>query len=279
MKPASPVAIVTDSTADVPLPDIRRHGITVIPALITVEGTTHADSPEFDRGGLYQRMHRLAALPTTAAPSPAAFETVYSRLLDEGHEHIISFHLSGSLSSIFGVATQAARRFNNRVSTFDSRSVSLGLGFQVVEAAAAAALGQSAGAILQAAARLRDRVRVIAMVNSLENLHHSGRVGSLAANLGDWLSIKLLVEVMDGIVRQFARVRTRRRALDEMEAKATSWSHLARLAVLHAAVPHEAAQFADRLQPVHSRPWVVEATTVVGTHVGQGSIGRAAVLA
>jgi DegV family protein with EDD domain len=278
MSPASPVAIVTDSTSDVPLAEVRRHGITVIPALITVAGDTHADSPEFDRRGLYQRMHLLGTLPTTAAPSPAAFESVYTRLLNEGHEHIISVHVSGSLSSIFDIATQVAQRFNDRVSTFDSRSVSLGLGFQVVEAAAAAALGQSAGAILGAAARLRDRVRVIAMVNSLESLHHSGRVGSLAANLGDWLNIKLLVEVVDGIVRQFARVRTRHRALDEMESKAVSWSHLARLAVLHAAVPHEAAQFAERLRPVHSQPWVVEATTVIGTHVGQGSIGLAAVL-
>jgi DegV family protein with EDD domain len=272
------VAIVTDSTSDVPRAQAEQHAIAVIPALITVDGKTYQDTPEFDRGALYQRMNLMQQPPTTAAPSPAAFEVVYARLLAEGYEHIVSMHLSSSLSGFYDVATQVARRFNDRIFTFDSRHVSLGLGFQVVEAATAAALGHSAEAILQAAVLLRDRIRVIAMVNSLDSLRRSGRVGSLTASLGDWLRIKLLVEVVDGTVQQFARVRTRHRALDEMESKAIAWARLTRLAVLHAAIPHEAAQFAERLRPVHPQPWVVEATTVIGTHVGQGSIGLAAVL-
>jgi DegV family protein with EDD domain len=274
----APVAVVTDSTSDLPAEQVSLHSITVIPALITVEGQTFEDGPRFARDELYQRMRLLHEPATTAAPSSAAFERAYARLLDDGHERVVSMHASSSLSGIFDIATQAAQAFNQSVLTFDSRQVSLGLGFQVVEAALSAALGHSAEAILDAANRIRDRVRLIAMVNSLESLRRSGRVNWLTANLGDWLSLKVLVEVLDGAVQQLGRVRTRHRAFDELECQATGWSRPLRLAVLHAAVPDEAAAFARRLYPVHPEPWVVEVTTVVGTHVGQGSLGLAALL-
>ena len=278
MSSPSPVAIVTDSTADLPASRAEQYGIKVIPALITVDGKTYADDPQFARSELYQHLRLVSEPATTAAPSPAAFERIYDRLLADGHEQVVSMHVSSSLSGIFGIATQAAQRFNQRVVTFDSRQVSLGLGFQVVEAAAAAALGESAEAILKAASRLRDRVRLIAMVNSLDSLRRSGRVNWLAAHLGDWLRFKVLVEVVDGAIQQLARLRTRHRAFDELERRAVAWPRPLHLAVLHAAIPEEAAAFANRLTYVHPQPWVVEVTTVVGTHVGHGSVGLAALL-
>lgn len=274
------VAILTDSTADVPLDEADALGITVVPALLTVEGKTFIDGEGFSRTDLYRRMATLDGLPTTAVPSPERFASAYERLLSGGASSVLSIHLSQQLSGMLQTATQAAREFGDRVRLLDSRQVSLGLGFQAMEAAAAAVAGGSIQAVTQVARAARDKVRLVAMLNSLEFVRRSGRVSWLRANLGELLHFKQLVEVVDGTIKRLDRVRTRPRALDALRALAAGWGPLQRLAILHTAVPEEAAGLGRELSPLSaSPPLVVEVTTVIGAHVGPESIGLAALLA
>lgn len=274
------VAILTDSTADVPLDEADALGITVVPALLTVEGKTFIDGEGFSRTDLYRRMATLDGLPTTAVPSPERFASAYERLLSGGASSVLSIHLSQQLSGMLQTATQAAREFGDRVRLLDSRQVSLGLGFQAMEAAAAAVAGGSIQAVTQVARAARDKVRLVAMLNSLEFVRRSGRVSWLRANLGELLHFKQLVEVVDGTIKRLDRVRTRPRALDALRALAAGWGPLQRLAILHTAVPDEAAGLGRELSPLSaSPPLVVEVTTVIGAHVGPESIGLAALLA
>lgn len=274
------VAIVTDSTADVPLDEVHALGITVIPALLTVEGQTFIDGEGFSRADLYRRMATLEGLPTTAVPSPERFASAYEGLLSAGASSILSIHLSEKLSGMLHTATQAARDFGERVRTLDSRQVSLGIGFQAMEAAAAAIAGGSIQAVTQVARIAQDKVRLIAMLNTLEFVRRSGRVSWLRANLGEFLNFKQLVEVVDGTIKRLDRVRTRPRALDVLRSLAAAWGPLHRLAVLHTAVPEEAAALSRELSNLSATPpLVVEVTTVIGAHVGPESIGLAALLA
>ena len=91
------------------------------------------------------------------------------------------------------------------------------------------------------------------------------------------MHIKILVELVDGVINRIDRVRTRHKALEELRGLVQSWGPLERVAVLHTAIPDEAATFAERLRQLsRNPPIVVDVTTIIGAHVGEGSIGVAA---
>jgi DegV family protein with EDD domain len=276
---AAPIAIVTDSTADIPPEQAAALGITVIPAMVTVGGESYADGQGLVRSELYRGMEAQRELPTTASPSPMVFEAAYQRLLAGGAQGVVSIHVASQLSAIHAMATQASQRFPGKVQVVDSGQLSLGLGFQVVEAAAAAAAGAGPESILHTAEVVRRRVRLIAMLNTLEYVRRSGRVSWLRASVSDILQVKLLVGVDGGNVERLALVRTLRRALDELSGMVQSWGPLGRLAVLHTAALPEAERLAGRLAAETGLdPWVVEATTVIGVHIGPGALGISAML-
>jgi DegV family protein with EDD domain len=190
---------------------------------------------------------------------------------------VFSIHLSSRLSALIDMARQAAKTVGERIHVFDSLQVSLGLGFQVMEAATAALRDEPLEAIQEITRHARERAQVVAAIDTLEYLRRSGRVGWIRAGIGDLLRVKLLVRVADGVVQRIGEVRTKHKALDQLLGVAESWGPLERLAVLHSGVPEEAAAFAGRLRHLASRlPLIVDVTTAIGAHVGPGSIGLAA---
>jgi DegV family protein with EDD domain len=127
---------------------------------------------------------------------------------------------------------------------------------------------------------VQQRLRLLAVLDTVEYLRRSGRASTVTALVGEVLQIKPLVEVRDGEVRALARVRTRHKARENLVAQIEALGPLERLAVLHAAAPADAQALAERLAPRASQPpLVVEATAVIGTHVGPGTLGLAAVIA
>jgi DegV family protein with EDD domain len=270
------IAIVTDSTADIPPEQAEPLAIRVVPALLIFEGETYRDGEGITRQDLYSRMPELAKMPTTAAPSPHFFAEAYEAALTEGAETVLSMHLSAKLSGIFNAASQAARPFRGRVHVYDSLQVSMGLGFQVLETARAALQGKGLEEVSAVAHRARSRAHLMAMIDTLEYLRRSGRVNWLRAGVGDLLQVKLLVEIVDGLVQAAGRVRTQKKAIQHLMNSARDWSPFSHLAVLHTAAQEKAAELAGQLADLSATaPLVVEATTVIGTHVGPNAIGVA----
>ena len=130
-----PVAIVTDSTADIPIETVNKLGIYVVPALLILEEETYRDGEGMTRPEFYQLLPTLSQNPTTAAPSPQAFAESYELALSAGARQVLSIHISAELSGMINAASRAASEFPEQVEIFDSRQVSMGLGFQVIQAA------------------------------------------------------------------------------------------------------------------------------------------------
>ncbi len=274
MPHAPQVAVVTDSTSDIPRDIARELNIQVVPALLTVEGQTYRDGVGLTRAAFYERLPTLSEPATTAAPSPQVFAEAYERALRRGAKEVLSIHLSPKLSGILNAAAQGAKAFGARVQTFDSGQLSLGLGFQAMEAATAALAGASLEAVIQTARRAQERVHLVAMIDTLEYLRRSGRVGWLRAGLGNLLQVKLLVEVVDGVVERLGQVRTRAKALASLCDLVRAWGPLQRAAVIHSAIPEEAQAYAARLRDQsQAPPLVVDVTTIIGAHVGPRSLG------
>ncbi len=269
------IAIVTDSTADIPPSLAEAYGIEVVPTLLTLDGKSYLDDGiQISRKEFYKRLPSLTSPPTTAAPSITAFEQVYDRLLSQGIKQVLSIHIASSLSSILAIATQAAKAFGSRVIPLDSGQLSLGIGFQVIEIAAQAMRGASLQTLLAMLERYRQRIKVTALIDTLEFLRRSGRVNAITAHLGCFLRIKLLLEVNNGQVSRFGQTRTRSRGISQLMEYAERWAPFDRLAIGHTASPETANEFADRLRHLSSRPLlVVDVTTVIGAHLGPGALG------
>lgn len=270
------VGIVTDSTADIPTRMLEDLKIESIPALLIINGETFIDGVDLSRTEFYQRMPSLAELPTTASPSPLRFQEAYERMFIQGVKEILSIHVSSKLSGILNAAHQAAQEFESRVNILDSQQVSLGLGYQVIEAAKMALQGFSLENILEHVRTIQQHVRLLALINSLEYLRRGGRVSWLRAGVGDLLKIKQLLTLKDGFVEPFGRARTFSRALDFLRREAQSWAPLSDLTIMHSGIIKKANELAEELTSLSAtKPMIVNVTTVIGAHVGPGSIGIA----
>jgi DegV family protein with EDD domain len=273
------IAIVTDSTADIPDRLVEQYRISVVPNVIVIDGKSVLDGKEISREEYYNRLPAMKAQPTTATSSPGMYHELYEKLLEKGAKHILSIHAPKVLSGIFGAASTAAQAFDTRVQVIDSEQLTLGQGFQVLAAAQAALQGASLEAIVSRVDNVRRRVRVVAMLDTLVYVQRSGRVSWAKARIGALLNLKPFVEVRDGRVLSLGETRTRRKGIEHLRELLYRLGPLERLAILHTNAEADARQLLTSLtMDLPDDPLIVNITTVIGTHVGPNGLGFAAVI-
>ena len=274
------IGIVTDSTSDIPAYLVAEHNIQVVPTILILEGKEYADGIGITREEFYNRLPSLRTPPTTAAPSIGDFTTPYETLLTQGCDHIISIHAASQLTTIVNVARQAAKEFPDKVTCIDSGSLSLGLGFQVLAAAEESETDLKSA--LDAIASTRKRLQVSAALDTMEYLKRSGRVPGAVATLGGLLSIKPMIELIDGEVKPIGAVRTTKQADERILNFLLGLGDLERLAILHTNAEPRARQLLNELmnrarKSIPRDILFVNVTAVIGTHLGPNGLGFAAV--
>jgi len=275
----SNIAIVTDSTADLPDHLTSALNIHVVPNLIIINGKSLVDGKDISRQDYYKRLPEMDPLPTTATASSGAYKQIYERLLQSGFNQVLSIHASKLLSGIFNAASVAAQSFGERIHVLDSEQASLGLGFQVLGAAEAALRGTSLDNILELAGDIRRRIRLVALLDTLEYIRRSGRVSWARARIGQILKIKPLVELKSGKVLSMGEARTFHKGLIRLLDILRSLGPLEQLGILHTNAEVAAHQLLNGLAPeLPAEPLLINVTTVIGTHVGPGGLGFVAVV-
>jgi len=274
------IGIVTDSTSDLPTYLVAEHNIQVVPTILILEGKEYADRIGITREEFYNRLPSLRTPPTTAAPSIGDFTTPYETLLAQGCDHIISIHAASQLTTIVNVARQAAQEFPDKVTCVDSGSLSLGLGFQALAAAEESETDLKSA--LDAITSTRKRLQVSAALDTMEYLKRSGRVPGAVATLGGLLSIKPMIELIDGEVKPIGAVRTTKQADERILNFLLGLGDLERLAILHTNAESRAKQLLNELmnrvrKSIPRDILFVNVTAVIGTHLGPNGLGFAAV--
>lgn len=273
-----PLAIVTDSTSDIPDELIAQHHIHVVPNYVVIDGESAEDGKGMTREAFYTKLPTMISFPTTATASSGTYQQLYNRLLQEGFKQILSIHASSLLSGIFNAASVAAQPFSKQIHVIDSKYVTLGLGFQVL-AAAELALTDPLDNILTVIENVRQRIRVVALLDTLEYVRRSGRVSWARARIGDLLHIKPLVEIRAGRILSLGQVRTRRNGIERLVDMLRNLGNLERLAILHTNAKEEAQRILDSQDlTLSTNPFCVNVTPVIGAHTGPNALGFAAVV-
>jgi len=209
--------IVTDGAADVPAGWEKEFDIDVIPINIQFGEKTYLQNVDLDSEGFYKLVDESKKIPKTSQPSPHQFMEFYKKIAQKG-DTILSIHVTSKLSGTYASAVTAAEELKDtfRVIVFDSASGSLGLGFMCRESRKMDRAGKSVEQILKYLEGIRDRVRIILTLDTLEYAHMSGRVGTLSAALASLLNVKPIAVLKNGLVDMVEKVRTRKAALDRV---------------------------------------------------------------
>jgi len=274
------IAIVTDSTADIPRNLVEQYGIHVIPQILIMGEKTWRDGIDIDPPTFYELLRTSPHFPASSQPSVVSFHELFARLAEEA-EGIVAVLISNELSGTLNSARMAASNLPDvPIEIIDSRAVSMQLGFIVLAAARAAAAGGDLSTVAEAARATMGKTGVYFTVDTLEYLHRGGRIGAATKLFGTALNLKPVLNVRDGIVSPVTKVRTRRKALDTLlQELGEQWSGSARVhvAVLHVAAPDDAAELAARVE-AQFRPVEImayECGPVIGCHAGPGTVGVA----
>jgi DegV family protein with EDD domain len=274
------IAIVTDSSANIPASAMKDLPIHVIPVWLIWGDERFRDGVDIDSPTVYKRLKEAKILPTTSQPSIGEFAEFFKGL-SEKYDSIVAVLVSSVMSGTVASALGALEQFPNKlIRVVDSLGGSMGHGFCVLTAARAAAAGKSLDEVVAAAKNLIPRVNLLFAVDTLEYLRRSGRISGAKALLGSALSIKPLLQFKDGTIKPHSQVRTKRKALKMLLDTAEDilgGKKIAEAAVIDIDVEKEGDAFAEEVKARFGLKDLLRCSVspVVGVLVGPGGLGLA----
>lgn len=274
----SRVAIVTDSTADLPVHFYREHDITVVPLKVIFGQEMLLDGVEITPDQFFYRQAVLKEYSTTSQPSPAEFVEAYRPLLEAGRE-VVSLHISSRMSGTLQSAGLARGMLAaGQIEVIDSTRVSAALGLVVLNAARAAQRGAGKSEIIDLISRQTRELEVFFAVDTLEYLQRGGRIGRAQAFLGTLLNVKPILTMREGYIHPFEKVRGRQKAIQRlvtaMQEKYGPGAAL-QCVLVHGQDPGGLEELRQLVsQQLHCVEMIdCQLGCVVGSHVGPGVLG------
>ena len=198
------IKIIVDSTADM-RPEVAAK-VGIVPLSVQFGEKTYISGVDITAQQFYQMLAESEALPTTSQPAPFLFEEAFEQAVSEGHE-VICLTCSGKLSGTHQSANIAAAEFDGKVHVLDSNTIALGLGILAEYAVDLAEQGLDPETILEKLTEKREKVRLLALVDTLEYLKKGGRISSAVALAGGLLNIKPVISVNDGEIKLLGKAR------------------------------------------------------------------------
>jgi DegV family protein with EDD domain len=272
----SRIAVVTDSTADLPAELTEQRNIHVTPLNVRIGDRTFEDRVTITPTEFMDLLVTSADFPTTSQPSVGRFYELYRELASD-YDAIVSIHISSKLSGTHQSALMARDMIAGAVPihVIDSLSASMGLGFQVLHATELIERGASPEDVERALAEFGTRVHVIFVVDTLEYLRRGGRIGRAAEIVGSILKLKPILRVQDGVVVPYARTRTRPRAIAGLVEFVAEFPRIDRVSLLYSAGTSDVDRVAARLDEHFPQEQLVyaEISPVLSAHLGPNAVG------
>ena len=200
------VHIITDSAVDTAAK--YRDKFTVVPLTVSFGETVYEDGVSINKDEFYAKLIKSKELPKTSQATPDAFEKVFREL--HGEEAAV-ITISSELSGTYQSACIASEDYPN-VRVIDSRNVSIGSGVLAEYAYKCAEDGMGLDELAQELVKMREKIGLVAMVDTLKYLRMGGRIPRTAAFAGEVLSIKPVVTIRDGVLAMLGKARGSKKA-------------------------------------------------------------------
>lgn len=189
------IRIITDSASDIP--QGFHPNVTVLPMTIRFGDTEYQDGVNMTQRQFYEKLIESDELPATSLIPPASFEAAFQDAVDNG-EKVVAITISSNLSGTYQSATLSAAEYPDDVFVIDSKSVAVGEHLLVLHALELAKEGLSAREIAEVIEGEKDKIHLLAVLDTLEYLKKGGRISSTVAFVGGALNLKPVVAVKDG---------------------------------------------------------------------------------
>jgi DegV family protein with EDD domain len=279
------VAIVTDSASDIPPDAAKKLGIAIVPVIVSFGSESFKVNEELSMDEFWARLTAPGApFPKTAAPPPAAFTAAYDRAFAGGAQEILSVHVASKLSATYRNAEIAAADHpqSKNIHLVDTATASAAEGLLVARAYHRAQEGWKAPQIVAELGELIPKTHVIFFLDTLDYLKAGGRISPARAAIGGLLSVKPIIDIVDGEVITVDRPRTTAKARERLFEIIGS-APVQELTVLHSESP-AIEDFRDelcaRLPAIAAlKPGFVRAGAAIGPHTGPNGLGVALIRA
>jgi DegV family protein with EDD domain len=276
-----PIALVTDSSCDLPRELLDRYQVHVVPLRLSFGDSPFLDKVTITPDQFYRMLDERPEFPKTAQPAPKDFEDFFAGLA--GHyDSIIALHLAGKLSGTFSTSQAAARRVSERtgrkITVVDSRTLSGSLGLIVLRAAGLIEAGKSHDEVAAAVEEMAPRARILVGVRTLKYMVRGGRVSPMAGIAAKALNLKPIITLAgSGESKIFGQAFSQRGLLRKILRRlgAEAWAgRVGEYCVLHAHDPEGARAYAAETARVLGRgpAYIMDISPAIGLNAGVGTV-------
>ena len=276
------IKIVTDSTSYISDEYIKKYDIKLVSLNVIINGVSSREV-DIENEVFYEEIKNSKEIPKSSQPIPEEMLNTFREIVEDG-DSIVGIFLSSKMSGTYSNANMIKDMIledypDAEIHILDSKTNCMQMGFAVIEAARTASEGKSINEVINAANHVINNSRFLFTPETLEYLKKGGRIGGAAALFGNVLQIKPILTVVNGETSVFKKVRTRKKAieeilktvLEEIESKG-----LGDIVVHHINCQEDGLKLAKALENKLGKKVEIQSIgPVIGVHVGPGSIGIA----
>lgn len=275
----STIAIITDSSCDIPKDYIEQHHIFMLPLQVIMPEGQYLDGVDITPDEVYARMPKV--IPTTSQPSPGYIQQVFEQIKKAGYQETIAICMSSGLSGTYNVVRMCAKEVEGLVvHAIDSHRLSMPLGLLVMQAVEMNEKGHPSGKII---ATLNDgwkKANAFFCIPSLSYLIKGGRIGLVAGTIGTLLGIIPVISINEeGRYFTYAKTRSYSLAIKKIEEtiRTIVKNKMADIAVLQGGAVEQAKEVYSSLEKMEGlrNIYMCHISPALGVHTGPGMFGVA----
>lgn len=274
------ITIITDSASDIS--QNNNKGVTVLPMTITFGEENYEDGVSLTPDSFYMKLIESSALPKTSQVSPYAFGQAYENALKSA-DYVIVITLSSKLSGTYQSACIAADDYDGRVFVIDSENVTVGEQILVDYALSLIDKGIEVNTIVSQLNTIKKRIHLVALLDTLEYLKKGGRISSGAAFLGNVLSIKPVIAIVDGEVSFLGKARGSKQGNNFLIQQVDTYGGIDYSLPVLLGYTGCSTVLMDKYIKDSSSLWegripvpdIIQVGATIGTHIGPGGIAVA----
>ena len=274
------ITIITDSASDIS--QNNNKGVTVLPMTITFGEENYEDGVSLTPDSFYMKLIESSALPKTSQVSPYAFGQAYENALKSA-DYVIVITLSSKLSGTYQSACIAADDYDGRVFVIDSENVTVGEQILIDYALSLIDKGIEVNTIVSQLNTMKKRIRLVALLDTLEYLKKGGRISSGAAFLGNVLSIKPVIAIVDGEVSFLGKARGSKQGNNFLIQQVDTYGGIDYSLPVILGYTGCSTVLMDKYIKDSSSLWegripvpdIIQVGATIGTHIGPGGIAVA----